>query len=57
VEEEGDFYTVDEASRVLKLTPVRIRQMLRSGDLEGNHDEAGCWRIPAHAVYDRPRPP
>jgi hypothetical protein len=30
---EEDFYTVDEASRILKLTPGRIRQMLRAGAL------------------------
>jgi hypothetical protein len=27
-----DFYSVDEASRILKLTPGRIRQMLCAGD-------------------------
>ncbi len=31
----SDFYTVEEAARVLQLTPGRIRQMLRAGDLEG----------------------
>jgi excisionase family DNA binding protein len=30
-----DFYSVDEAARILKLTPGRIRQMLRAGELEG----------------------
>jgi excisionase family DNA binding protein len=55
--EPGDSYTVDEAAKVLKLTPGRIRQMLRAGELEGNHDEVGRWQIPAHAVHDRPRPP
>jgi hypothetical protein len=33
--EAEDFYTVDEAARILKLTPGRIRQMLRAGELEG----------------------
>jgi hypothetical protein len=33
--EAQDFYTVDEAARILKLTPVRIPQMLRAGELEG----------------------
>ena len=55
--EEGDYYTVDEAARILKLTPGRIRQMLRAGELEGDHDEAGRWRIPMRVVHDRPRPP
>jgi hypothetical protein len=31
-----DFYTVDEAARILQLTPGRIRQMLRAGDLKGS---------------------
>jgi hypothetical protein len=31
VETEGDFYTVDEAAKVLERTPGRIRQMLRDG--------------------------
>ena len=30
-----DFYTVEEAARVLKLTPGRIGQMLHEGSLEG----------------------
>ena len=53
---EGEFYTVEQAAKILKLTSGRIRQMLRSGALEGERDEAGRWRIPAHAVHDRPRP-
>lgn len=32
---EEDFYSVDEAARILKLTPGRIRQMLHAGELEG----------------------
>jgi hypothetical protein len=28
-------YTVDEAARILRLPPGRIRQMLRAGELEG----------------------
>lgn len=31
--------------------------MLRAGDLEGDHDENGQWRIPQYAVQDKPRPP
>ena len=30
-----DFYSVEEAARILKLTPGRIRQMLGAGELEG----------------------
>jgi excisionase family DNA binding protein len=58
--EGEDFYTVEEAARVLKLTPGRIRQMLRAGDLEGISPEETSgrgWRIPMHAVHDRERPP
>jgi excisionase family DNA binding protein len=53
--EGEDFYTVEEAARVLKLTPGRIRQMLRAGELEGvPPEESGGrgWKIPMHAVHD-----
>ena len=30
-----DFYSVDEAARIMKLTPGRIRQMLRAGEVDG----------------------
>jgi excisionase family DNA binding protein len=56
---EEDFYSVDEAARILKLTPGRIRQMLRAGELEGiPPEESGGrgWKIPMHAVHDRDRP-
>ena len=56
---EEDFYTVDEAAKILKLTPGRIRQMLRGGELEGTPpEESGKrgWKIPMHAVHDRDRP-
>jgi hypothetical protein len=32
---EEDFYSVDDAARILRLTPGRIRQMLRAGEFEG----------------------
>lgn len=57
---EGDYYSVDEAAKVLKLTPGRVRQMLRAGELEGvPPEESGerGWKIPMHAVHDRDRPP
>jgi hypothetical protein len=56
---EEDFYSVDEAARILKLTPSRIRQMLRASELEGiPPEESGGrgWKIPMHAVHDRDRP-
>jgi excisionase family DNA binding protein len=57
--EGEDFYSVDEAARILKLTPGRIRQMLRAGELDGiAPEESGGrgWKIPMHAVHDRGRP-
>src|SRR5215204_6650795 len=57
---EEEHYTVDEAARILRLTPGRIRQMLRAGELEGGipPEESGGrgWKIPMHAVHDRDRP-
>ena len=53
---ENDDYTVDEAARLLGLSPARVRQMLRSGELEGERREErvegvlGPWRIPAGGV-------
>jgi hypothetical protein len=32
---EDETYTIDEAARILRLTPGRIHQMLRAGELEG----------------------
>jgi excisionase family DNA binding protein len=62
--EGKDFYSVEEAAKVLKLTPGRVRQMLRAGELEGvpPAESAGRgwtgrgWKIPMHAVHDRERP-
>jgi hypothetical protein len=56
---EEDFYSVGEAARILRLTPGRIRQMLRAGELEGLSPEASGergWKIPMHVVHDRDRP-
>ena len=36
---ENDEYTVDEAARLLGMSPARVRQMLRSGELEGERRE------------------
>jgi excisionase family DNA binding protein len=33
--EGEDYYSVEEAAKVLQLMPGRIRQMLRAGELEG----------------------
>ena len=56
---EEEHYSVDEASKILRLTPGRIRQMLRAGELAGvPPEESGGrgWKIPMHAVHDRDRP-
>ena len=53
---DADHYTVDEAARILGMSPARVRQTLRSGELEGVRREEriegvlGPWRIPAGAV-------
>ena len=55
-ERNDDKYGVDEAARELGLSPARVRQMLRSGELEGERREEriegvpGPWKIPAQAV-------
>ena len=44
-----DFYTVEEGARALKLTPDRIRQMRRDGEIEGVPPQEGGasgWKIP-----------
>jgi hypothetical protein len=53
---ESNHYTVDEAARILRMSPARVRQALRSGELEGERREEriegvlGPWRIPARAI-------
>jgi hypothetical protein len=51
---EGESYSVEEAARVLGRTPGRVRQMLRAGELAGEHedgDPARPWRVPKWAVH------
>lgn len=48
-----DIYSPAQAARVLRVTPTRVRQLLQSGELEGERDVAGHWSIPARAVVDR----
>ena len=61
MDEEPETYTVQEAARVLKRTPEAIGQMLRSGELAGEHesgDERKPWRVykwSAHVLHDRLR--
>ncbi len=48
-----DSYTPTEAALILRVTPTRVRQLLKDGELEGHRDEAGHWLIPARAVHER----
>lgn len=57
MEEEVEHYNVDEAASILGLSPVRVRQMCRSGDLLAERREEriegvlGPWRIRKDAVH------
>jgi excisionase family DNA binding protein len=57
VAEEVRYYTVEEAARVLRLTPQRVLEMINSGELEGVPSVGGAgWRIPIHGDIDAPPP-
>ncbi len=51
-----DHHDVYEAARILGLSPARVRQMLRSGELEGERAEGhtkgvpGPWKVRADSV-------
>lgn len=55
--EADRYYSVYEAARVLGVSPARVRQMLRAGELEGERGEQriegvlGPWRLPASSVH------
>lgn len=55
--EEVEHYSVDEAASILGLSPVRVRQMCRSGELSAERREEriegvlGPWRIRKDAVH------
>jgi hypothetical protein len=50
---DRDSYTPAQAAHILRLTPTRVRQLLQSGELEGERDAAGHWSIPARVVHSR----
>ncbi len=52
MEREDDTYNTAEASRILRRSNRRILQMLEAGELEGEKDESGRWRIPQRAVHE-----
>ena len=53
---EADYYSAHEAARLLGVSPARVRQMLRSGEIAGERgpEVAGGvprpWRVPASAL-------
>ncbi|MDQ4002483.1 MAG: helix-turn-helix domain-containing protein [Actinomycetota bacterium] len=54
--EEGDFYTPQEAARLLARTdkPIsesRIRQLLQTEELKGVRDDWGRWYVEQHEVH------
>jgi excisionase family DNA binding protein len=54
---EVRYYSVDEAARVLRLTPERILEMLEAGELDGIPTGEATWRIPIHGDVDVSPPP
>ena len=54
---EADHYNVGEVGRILGVSPARVRQMLRAGELEGERGPEpvegvpGPWRVSASAVH------
>jgi hypothetical protein len=50
---DRESYTPAQAAHILRLTPTRVRQLLQSGELEGERDAAGHWSIPARVVHTR----
>jgi hypothetical protein len=56
VAREADYYSAHEAARLLGVSPARVRQMLRSGEIEGERGPGvaggvpGPWRVPASAL-------
>jgi len=54
--QEADYHTAHEAARLLGISPARVRQMLRAGELEGERGPElpegvpGPWRVPSGAV-------
>jgi excisionase family DNA binding protein len=58
--EGEDFYTVQEAAKILRTTERTIRRRLERNDLEGTRDvTTGRWRVSARAVTEAmaDRPP
>ena len=44
---EVSYYTVEDAARMLRLSPQRVREMLEQGELVGTRTgDIGGWRSP-----------
>lgn len=53
-QDPGELYTVEQAGRVLERTLGRVRQLLRSGHLKGEHEDGDAskpWRVYAWSVH------
>ena len=55
--QEADFYTAEEAAKVLGVPVRRVFGMLCDGELEGHQDEWARWLVPASAVQGARRNP
>jgi excisionase family DNA binding protein len=54
---EDRYYTLEDAARILRLSPDRVRQMLEDGEIEGARTgDTGGWRIPLRGAPDVPPP-
>ena len=57
---EEDYYTVQEAARILRTTERTVRRRLERKDLEGSRDPiSGRWKVEARSVTEAmpERPP
>jgi excisionase family DNA binding protein len=55
---EVRYYTLEDAARMLRLPPERVRQMLEDGELEGTRTgDTGGWRVPIPDDLRRTAPP
>ncbi len=55
--QEADFYTAEEAAKVLGIPVRRVFGMLCDGELEGHQDEWARWLVPASALQGARRNP
>ncbi len=55
--QEADFYTAEEAAKVLGIPIRRVFGMLCGGELEGHQDEWARWLVPASALQGAWRNP